>query len=126
MEQWLTTQGVTAEGDDDHDGLSNLMEYATGSDPHANGFSQTNVQGATVSLGQPQFAFQPYISALFSRRKDRVASGLTYEIQGSGDLVNWYDATAQATVTAENGDYEVVSMPVLQPWPFLRLSITSP
>lgn len=49
--------------------------------------------------------------ALFGRRKDHAAAGLTYTVQFSADLVTWQTSTATPTVIADDGVIEACTVP---------------
>jgi len=48
---------------------------------------------------------------LFIRRKDYLAAGLTYTPQFSVDMMTWHDNGAIPTVLADDGTWQVVSVP---------------
>ncbi|GAA5484190.1 hypothetical protein [Haloferula sargassicola] len=75
--KWLPEPGLDA--DPDHDGLSNLLEYAFGGNPAAAGGDPQPV-GAMIG-GMLQLDFP--------RRSDAAARGLSYAVEYSTDLVNW-------------------------------------
>lgn len=124
-------------GDYDHDGVSNFLEYAFGTDP-ANATSGsgklTYANGVLTSRGQPA----PLIAnipnsvdfrVIFSRRRDYVAGKLLYRIQFSADLRSWSTTTATPSVIARDAEYEAASVP----WPlfvngrkarFFRVSVS--
>jgi hypothetical protein len=49
--------------------------------------------------------------ALFVRRNDYAASGLTYTPQFSAILNTWQDSATVPTVLADDGTYQIVSVP---------------
>ena len=49
--------------------------------------------------------------ALFVRRDDYAAAGLTYTVQFSPDLSVWTPSAALPTVLADNGTHQIVSVP---------------
>ena len=49
--------------------------------------------------------------AVFGRRKDYQAAGLTYTVQFSVDLQNWLDSTAFPEVLASDEEIDAVSVP---------------
>ena len=121
--------------DYDHDGLTNLLEYALGLDPTVAGLSGL----PTVTL--KDYAGTMYLSMLFHRSS--LATDLTYIVQGSSDLVSWTDlATSSAGGTTngagfvtETGSAPAFTVEVRDTVPydpltlnkrFLRLRITSP
>ena len=90
--------------DPDGDGLTNLEEFAYGTNPivgNANVASFTAPN--TVTPGSPttmistsQFAVDYF--ALFSRRSDYVAAGLTYTVQFTADLSAYFNSLDTPTV----------------------------
>ena len=108
--------------DPDGDGLINLTEFAFGTDPTANGvgilrYTGTFAGGGTIlSTGQPTTAFESTVNgvdfrALFVRRVDYVAVRLTYTVQFSADLATWHSSTTVPSVLADNGAFQIVSVP---------------
>jgi hypothetical protein len=72
--------------------------------------------GAITANGTPITASEPTTNgldfrALFVRRKDYVAAGLTYTPQFSANLTTWADNTTAPTVLADDGIYQIVSVP---------------
>ena len=49
--------------------------------------------------------------ALFIRRKDAATAGLTYAPQFSATLATWANSAAVPTVLADDGTYQIVSVP---------------
>lgn len=110
--------------DTDGDGILNVMEIAFGTNPGSNGSGTGALQhtggfgggGTIVSMGQPIVEQQPApntvdVRAVFVRRKDAAALGLTYTVQFSADLVTWQSSTVTPTVLADDGTYQIVSVP---------------
>lgn len=99
--------------DFDNDGVGNLIEFASGTDP-ANGKRQPLrfESGALAAPGMPLFDYSittnalPY-RALFVRRKN---SGVHYNPQFRADLANWYNAATPVEVLAEDDAFELVSV----------------
>lgn len=121
--------------DFDHDGISNLVEYALGANPTV---ASTNVlpQPATKIYGG-----LPYVSFKFNRVS--TATDLTYIAEASSDLAKWTTVATSAggamtsgpgfvaeTGAAPNFTVEVRDTqpedPVKAPRRFLRLRVTSP
>jgi hypothetical protein len=101
----------------DSDGLENLQEFAFGTDPTLASGDSVRWSGATLqatglpvhyaSKGPGGFAFR----AVFSRRRDFAAFGLRYTVEFSGDLATWRASTATPSVLADDGQFQVVSVP---------------
>ena len=103
-------------------GQANLLNFAFGLDPtvaalpalmHTGTFSGG---GTIASYGQPVTAFEfnggeTEFRVLFVRRKDYLAAGLDYTPRFSGDLSFWQDGVDTPTVLADDGIYQVVSVP---------------
>jgi alpha-tubulin suppressor-like RCC1 family protein len=108
--------------DFDHDGVLNLFEFAFGTDPTVRGggplqYNGTLAGGGTIgATGQPITVFEPTAlgidyRALFVRRVDHVAAGLTYTPQFSTDLQTWVPSAVVPTVLADDGTNQIVSVP---------------
>ena len=117
-----TTSNTGDSEDFDHDGVTNLNEFAFGMNPTVPGngqlqYSGTFAGGGTISAtGQPKMAFESTSSGmdlrtLFVRRKDYAAAGLTYTVQFSADLATWKTSAAVPTVLADDGTCQIVSVP---------------
>ncbi|MBX7209167.1 MAG: M36 family metallopeptidase [Verrucomicrobiaceae bacterium] len=111
-------------GDADGDGVSNVMEVAFGTNPGAGGSGSGALQhtggfgggGVITNTGQPIVEQQPApntvdVRAVFVRRKDAAPLGLGYTVQFSADLGTWQSSTATPTVLADDGTYQIVSVP---------------
>jgi hypothetical protein len=117
--------GNTADAADfDGDGKSNLEEFAFGTEPGSNGSGTQPLVyngtfaggGTTVTPGQPITLFESITAgvdfrAIYTRRKDYVAAGLTYTPQFSADMTNWVNGTVPGTVLSDNGVLQTVSVP---------------
>ena len=103
--------------DSDGDGTSNLIEYAFGLNPTMSDSGAIIVtNGIITQRGMPTVLLTNTPSgavfrALFGRRKDYVAAGLTYTAQFSSDLVTWMNSVAVPTVIADDGEIEAVTVP---------------
>ena len=123
---WRTTffgeaTALTRNGEDfDGDGKSNLLEFAIGTNPTENRsgpsgleYTGTFAGGGTITkTGQPVIITQGgETRALYVRRKDRTAAGLTYHQRFSADLNSWQNSSLDPTVLADDGANEIVSLP---------------
>ena len=88
---WASSNGAgAATADDDHDGLKNLMEYALGTDPHAN--SPVMVPAVSLSPG----------SATASYQVSGQAADLDYHLEASSDLTQWSPVDAAPVSVSGN------------------------
>lgn len=114
-QEWADVNNVTgAKGaDDDGDSFSNLMEYAFGTNPKvASSGSITYSGGAVTATGQPVLLEESGVYyAVFGRRADYVAAGLTYTVQFSAGLDQWTDGVVAPTVIATDGTIDAVRVP---------------
>ncbi len=77
----LTGPAARALSDPDHDGTSNLLEYALGLDP-------TKVDVSALPKAQIRnYGGVPYVSVIFPRSS--VATDINYLVEASGDLQAW-------------------------------------
>jgi Carboxypeptidase regulatory-like domain len=79
----LTGADAALTYDYDHDGLTNLMEYALGLDP-----TVPSILGLPV-VTLKDYGGTKYLSMTFYRSS--LATDLTYIVQGSSDLLSWTD-----------------------------------
>ena len=90
FETWLTTyfpanyvgQFVDPAGDNDGDGIANLIEYAYGFSPVSADPANSGLQVSSAAVGT-----DTVVTIVF--RRDPLATDLTYELQTSSDLVAW-------------------------------------
>jgi hypothetical protein len=116
--------------DSDHDGFSDLLEYATGSLP-ANPGSFFVPQPGTVNILN---GATPSRYFTFSYRRSNAADGVSYLLELSPTLTNWAPAGSALTYlsTTNNGDgTSTVTWRTTQPTDnlvrqFMRLRITQP
>lgn len=121
-----TLTDKTPTGDDDSDGLSNLLEFAFGTDPTVSDAGSLTWDGTNFTPGSPVVDVDYPIgggvdfTARFIRRTDHGVSGsAAYAWQFSSDLSDWEasdDAPAPdwfgaPTVLATDGDYQLVEVP---------------
>ena len=132
---WSESQNLTAGNsglldDPDHDGSLNLLEYAFDTDPLSGKTGPLTLNGATItSHGTPFIAESPgpVFHAVFGRRSDYVAAGLTYRVQFSTDMNAWTDSEAVPTVLADDGVIQAVSVPFpAGAKQFFRVLVTGP
>ena len=96
---------VDAGLDSEGDGVINRLEWAFGLDPFLNdGDAIAVINGILTRRGLPTVFLTNTpggadFRALFGRRKDAAANGLTYTPQFSSDLVVWVNSTAVPTAT---------------------------
>ncbi|QTN32838.1 hypothetical protein HZ994_11025 [Akkermansiaceae bacterium] len=106
----------------DGDKLTNLQEFAFGTDPTLSESGPITFVpgGAITSPGLPTLmnlappGQADDIRAVFARRKDHAAAGLVYAVEFSGDMGLWTASGAEPTVLTDPngaGDTEVVSVP---------------
>jgi len=114
--------GDTTPGSDpDGDTLTNLQEFAFGTDPtsSASGSITYTPGGNVTNPGLPvaqNVAVGSGVDyrAVFGRRKNYLAAGLNYSVQFSADMTNWTTSTEIPTVltgSGSTGDIEAVSVP---------------
>ena len=123
FQDWALANGVpadpTATG---ANGLSNLMNFAFGLNPNGPGsgtlvLNGTFAGGGSITAnGQPITMMQPTANgvdfrALYVRRKDYAAAGLGYATEFSGTLASWATSGAIPAVLADDGTYQIVSVP---------------
>ncbi len=101
----------------DNDGLSNLLEFAFGTNPTVSNSSPiTHANGIITTNGQPTTSVTNTANgvdyrAVFGRRKDYLAAGLTYTVQFSAGLDVWVDSTDTPTVVASDATMDAVTVP---------------
>ena len=89
-------------GNNDGDGLTNLQEFAFGTQPTGSTGEIVYSGGILTTPGAPKLvAASGTYSMVFGRRADYVAAGLTYTVQFSADLVTWVDNDDVANVPAQ-------------------------
>lgn len=104
------------DADTDQDGVSNLLEFCFNTDPLvADRSNVIEAGGAILACGFPSIRWSQVENAapqaLFLRRKDRLATGLTYLPQFSSDLIDWEDPAESPTVLVDDLLFELVSVP---------------
>ncbi len=117
-----TFTSTSPAGNSDGDALTNLQEFAFGTDPTspASGSLIYQAGGNVTTAGSPilqNFAAmgQPAeYHAVFPRRKDFSAAGLSYTVQFSADLSLWTSSATTPTLrtgAGSTGEMEAVSVP---------------
>ena len=117
---WATANGATGEigGNPDGDSLTNLQEFAFGTDPTSPSFAPLSyVPNGTTTPGVPILENtgtlqSPVFRAVFARRKDHLIAGITYTVSFSADLTAWTSAgTTPVKLSGVNADpMETVSI----------------
>ena len=134
---WAAANGVSSDlSIPGANGLSNLLNLAFGIHPVTGGpgtlqYTGTLAGGGTISgSGQPLTLMEGAdIRALFIRRKDYAAAGLTYTPRFSADLTTWEDNATVPTVLADDGTHQIVSVPFpagLAAGGFFRVRVGTP
>ncbi|MBL9144408.1 MAG: choice-of-anchor D domain-containing protein [Verrucomicrobiaceae bacterium] len=105
--------------DADGDGVPNLTEFAFGTLPDSNASGPSTIEvvngvitrhgSQTVQVEKTTGSFS--YKALFGRRRDWETAGLTFTVQFSGDLSQWFSSSAIPTVIATDADIEAVTVP---------------
>ena len=104
-------------GDGDGDSLTNLQEYAFGTDPLVNSSASVAWLGSNLlARGTPRVFMSTApgsftYRAVFSRRSDFAAARLKYTVEFSANLSAWQASTATPAVLATDGEIQVVSVP---------------
>ncbi|NNC90563.1 MAG: hypothetical protein HKN82_19070, partial [Akkermansiaceae bacterium] len=101
------------------DGMTNLLEFAFGTDPNvSDNNSLTVTDGTTFTPGQPVveeiFSGGNPVKLRYVRRKDHVAAGLTYTpmfTDSTGTTIPDPASPTPSVVSDDGGDYEVVQVP---------------
>ena len=103
--------------DTDSDGLSQLQEFAFGTDPTQGSAAAVTwnggvfLQGGTPTPWMNTTATSFSFRAVFARRRDFVAAGLRYTVEFSGDLLTWRASTATPVLVAQDDEVQAVSVP---------------
>ena len=97
--------------------MLNFVEFAFGLDPTTTSTEPMIyvADGELTTPGLPLLEnFGSGFEAVFTRRKDHMAAGLTYVVEFSADLRSWTSSSAGLQVVTGSGSsglYEAVSMP---------------
>ena len=111
----LSGDDTLPDADPDHDGYTNLQEYAFDTDPTkgSSGPPPITYAASVTSHGSPAFSYTgPTGTMVFGRRQDYLLAGLIYTVQYSADLSEWVPATAPPSdPLASDATIDAVSMP---------------
>jgi hypothetical protein len=117
----LNNSGDGADANDfDFDGVSNLLEFATGNDP-----KQYNPMPGALTLNGNTMEF------VYPRAKAAMNDGFTFEVEWSDDLVlpNWSTTDVTEEVLSEDSVVQLVKASVpagTGPRRFMRLKVIQP
>jgi hypothetical protein len=93
------------------------MEWAFGTNPKDGRFLPIAWAGSALTQhGNPRVWMRdvgagPEPAAIFCRRKDRVATGISYETEFTGDFAQWGGSPGEPVMVAEDAEFELVSVP---------------
>lgn len=88
-----TRTGLTA--DPDHDGVPNLLEYATGGDPNAAGDSDGRLDIRLLPAGDLEVRFRALASEPGVKTVPFETQGLRYELESAGNDLKWTAASVE-------------------------------
>lgn len=112
---YYTGSDALTTADPEHDGVMNLVEYAFQLDPTSSALGTISYDGGVLTgLGLPTIspANEWPLRAIFGRRMDYVAAGLTYTVEFSANLVDWEPSLEIPDFIATDGEImDVVSVP---------------
>ena len=110
--------GLSATSDDpDHDGISNLLEFALGGNPTQSDPSILPTTSTTVS------GSATYLTLTFRRSR----ADVTYNVQGSSDFSTWSNIPfTQVALGEQQTVPDIVALGSANPRRFLRLKVTMP
>ena len=120
----------------DGDALVNLIEFAFGTNPTTNTPGVVSVNAGVITPGAPATVVTNTgtgvdFRALYGRRKDYIAAGLSYTVEFSVNLTSWTPSADVPTITADDGNLQAVTVPYPlflngQKARFFRVSVTGP
>lgn len=108
---------IGEDADWDGDLIPNLLEFAYGLSPIASDGVPLVLNGLDLSSRGLPVVYAGVLNggldfrAMFMRRVDFVEAGLTYTVQFSSDMNNWYDSVDTPTVVFNDGEVDLVSVP---------------
>lgn len=113
--------------DADTDSISNLLEFGFGTNPNSSAtgvpdliYNGTFAGNGVIGLnGQPITGIESSpngfdFRAVFVRRKDYLAAGLTYTPEFSADMATWQPSNVMPRVLADDGTFQIVTVPYLR------------
>lgn len=111
---WLAFHGITsgAAGDEDGDGVANLLEFAFSTHPRSGVQSNSANSGSTIiSRGLPSIVPVPGgFRGLYTFLLQQPA-GLAYTPQFSHDLQTWYNHTGSTAFAGIDAEVNLISVP---------------
>ncbi len=120
IESWATQNGLSggntaSNADPDGDGWINLQEFAFGTQPNAgqSGPLEFVPGGEVTKTGSPVLRAYtppqglPPFQAVFGRRKNHAAAGLSYSVEFSANLSYWTSSNSGSTVLTGAGSHEI-------------------
>jgi hypothetical protein len=124
MEAWrraefghpLPTEESLDLADPDEDGMSNLLEFALGGNPHV---ADATARLPVVTTGQDG-------RVALSFRRERDAADVTYLVEASSDLVNWTVIATNPGAVGQQVTVPDVVAAGAEPRRFLRLRVSAP
>jgi len=109
-----TLSDPTPGGDSDSDGVTNLQEFAFGTDPTVSSTGSIVYNGTDViTPGTPKIVEDGGVFyAVFGRRSDYQTAGITYTVQFSADLSsgNWTTSSVSPTELTSTGTIHAVKV----------------
>ena len=108
-----TLSDKTPGGNPDGDCLTNLQEYAFGTDPTVASFAEIAYNATSVTTpGIPKLIQDGGVFyAVFGRRADYLTAGITYTVQFSPDLVTWVISSEGLAEITSTGPIHAVKVP---------------
>lgn len=117
--QWAAARSVTGTpaGDDDHDGVANVIEFMLGLNPKVSSTLPAAVAGTNG------------LTWTLTKQAPALADGLIYQVKSSSNLVSWLNAGSAgsgSTVLQDSSSSLVVRLNPGAPARFMRLEVAIP